>query len=483
MMRTSARRLSLAIACLAPLSGASLGLAASADVHSTYAIEHVNVLPMTRGGAPILNATVVIRDGRIAALGPYRSMRRPPGVQRIEAQGKWLMPGLADMHVHAPNRSFGAAAGASADLVRTDDVMLPFIANGVTQIVELGATPASLEQRAQIESGAALGPHLATAAMVDGSPPVWEGRSHVVTTPQQGREAVRQIKADGFDFVKVYSRLDPATYAAILDEGRAQGIRVLGHLPNAARGTAQAGLLPGLSLVAHAEEYAKQSPDLTDADIERFAALTRANGTWVTPTLITMVWIAKQTRAPDTVAAVPGLRYVHPLLRAQWLHDNRFAKSATPERMQRFDRIVEFNTRLARAFAATGVPMMPGTDAVIPGVVYGFSLHDELRLMVAAGLSNRQVLEAATRLPAEFLGVAGDRGTVEVGRAADLILLDADPLEDVANAQRIFAVVLGGRYLSRAELDAKMEDLAQRYRQMESALAPGQAASGGHSDD
>lgn len=127
--------------------------------------------------------------------------------------------------------------------------------------------------------------------------------------------------------------------------------------------------------------------------------------------------------------------------------------------------------------------MMPGTDAVIPGVVYGFSLHDELRLMVAAGLSNRQVLEAATRLPAEFLGVAGDRGTVEVGRAADLILLDADPLEDVANAQRIFAVVLGGRYLSRTELDAKMEDLAQRYRQMESALAPGQAASGGHSDD
>jgi imidazolonepropionase-like amidohydrolase len=122
---------------------------------------------------------------------------------------------------------------------------------------------------------------------------------------------------------------------------------------------------------------------------------------------------------------------------------------------------------LIKALAAAGVPLMPGTDSIIPGVVYGFSLHDELELLAKAGLSNQRVLESATRLPAEFLNVANDRGTVEAGKAADLLLLDADPLVDVANTRAIAAVVRGGRYLPRAEIDALMEDLATRYEKAE----------------
>jgi imidazolonepropionase-like amidohydrolase len=176
-----------------------------------------------------------------------------------------------------------------------------------------------------------------------------------------------------------------------------------------------------------------------------------------------MDWIARQTRDPATVAASPNLKFMHPALVAQWLHENRYAQRATPERAHRFEQMVDFNARLVRAFAAAGIPMLAGTDASVPGVAYGFSLHDELQMLVKAGMTNSQVLQSATRLSAEFLGVASSRGTIEPTKAADLVLLDADPRVDIGNTRRITAVVIGGRYLSRAELDARMNDLANRF--------------------
>ncbi len=438
-----------------------------------FVIEHVNVLPMTANGASLHDVSVVVRGGMIVALASAQTASVPHGMRRISGRDKWLMPGLADMHVHVVNRGLARIRHQNIPpgAMLTRDLMLPFIANGVTQILDMSSLPESLEQRDEIKRGAVLGPHYATAGEIDGSPAVWGAVAREATTPQEARRAVQDIHAAGYDFIKVYSRLNLPVYAAILDEGQREGIRVVGHLPNAARGNAEAVLFDGLAMVAHAEEYAKQATDLSDAtlsgnDLERFAALAVRHKIWLTATLTTMQWIASQTRDASVVAANPHLKYMYPALVAQWLHHNQYVQRATPERVLLFERMVAFNDRLVRTFAADGVPILAGTDASVPGIVYGFSLHDELDALAHAGLSNRQVLESATRLPAEFLGVQLKRGTIETGKEADLLLLDADPLADVANTRRIAAVVVAGSYYSRQRLDTMMQELARRYATM-----------------
>ena len=485
MALSNVRRASRALLLLPVLSSAATSLQ-TPDTNTGFVIEHVNVLPMTATGAILQDVSIVVRDGVITAIGSAKTVRVPRGMRRISGQAKWLMPGLADMHVHVVNR--GLARIRHQDIppeqILTQDLMLPFIANGVTQILDMSSLPESLEQRDEIARGAALGPHYATAGEIDGSPAVWGPVAREAITPEEARRAVHDIRAAGYDFIKVYSRLSLPVYAAILDEGRREGIRVIGHLPDAARGDAESVLVDGLAMVAHAEEYAKQATNLADPtvsgrDIERFAALADRRGIWLTATLTTMQWISRQTREGSVVAANPYLKYMYPALVAQWLHNNQYVRRASPERVQLFERMVAFNDRLVRTFAGDGIPVLAGTDASVPGIVYGYSLHDELEALAHAGLSNRQVLESATRLPAEFLGVQGKRGTVETGKEADLLLLDADPLADVANTRRIAAVVVAGSYYSRQRLDAMMDDLARRYATMK---VPEPIGNGGEDD-
>lgn len=473
LKRTGAILLSLCLALT--------GQAVARTPAEVLVIEHVTILPMTREGAPQRDATVVIRDGRIERIGPAASIRPPAGAIRIDGRGRWLMPGLADMHVHVLNRGYGRQLPLGevfpADYMRTADLMLPFIANGVTQILDMSASGYTLAQRDEIERGDVPGPHVAAASMVDGDPPAWPMDARVATTPEAGRQAVREIAAAGFPFVKVYSGLALPVYAAIADEAPRAGVRVVGHLPHAARGHAEDVLIPGMSMIAHAEEFGRLGEQPADADIERYAASSRKHGIAVATTLVTNVMIARQTHDASVVAAADGIRYIHPELKGYWLHANRYTRDVTPGKIAHRDGLVDFNQRLVRALSAAGVPLMTGTDSIIPGVVYGFSLHDELELLAKAGIPNGKVLESATRVPAEFLGVAHDRGTVEIGKAADLVLLDADPLVDVRNTRAISAVFSRGRYLPRAELDAMMEDLAQRYERLGPA-PDGDAAAG-----
>jgi cytosine/adenosine deaminase-related metal-dependent hydrolase len=450
------------------------GATTQAQVSSDeYAIEYVTILPMTPGGAPIEDATLVVRDGRIADIVRAGLTRLSPGLKRIDGRGKWLMPGLADMHVHSLNRGYGrqlpGGQAFPAHYMNTADVMLPFIANGVTQILEMSALPETLEQRDEIESGAALGPHIAAAAMLDGDPPVWANSARVATTPEEGRRAVRDIAAAGFPFVKVYARLELPVFEAVVDEAKSAGVRVIGHVPAGSSGQSENVLISGFSMVAHAEEFSKldANPDL--ADIARYAAICRRNGIWIATTLITNVWIANQTRDPEVVASAAGIQYLHPVLVEHWKRENRYSVDVTARKFTARNRLVSFTRDLVKIFDDEGVPILPGTDAIIPGVVYGFSLHDELELLAQAGLDNLKILESATRLPAEFLNVADVRGTIEIGKAADFILLDANPLADISNTRTIAAVIRGGQYLSRAKLDGMMQDLAARYK--ESAAA------------
>jgi imidazolonepropionase-like amidohydrolase len=456
-------RLSL-LAALLPFSGSLVHAKTSAmpaGNQPAIVIEHVTVVPMTENGAAVPDATVVIDKGRITSInGPV-----PKGAKRISGKGKWLIPGLMDMHVHLPNDDQLPVETPRGDPPRVDfgtqDIMTPYVANGVTQILNMDSTPASVGQRNEVESGRVTGPHMALAAVVDGRRP--EGR--IANNPSDARQMVRDVQAEGYNFVKVYSRLNVETFLAIIDEANKRKIKVLGHIPKAFEGQLDKAFVPGFGMVAHAEEFSKHSDDFDDADAVRFAKLAKQSGTWVTPNLVAMRWIASQARSLEEVKANPDTVYMHPLLQSKWIKFNQYNRDLSmPKTVAYLDRMVEFHRRLVRALRAEGVPMVAGTDTLLSGVVSGFSLHDELELLVGAGLTNEEALAAATRLPALWLGVDGDRGTVAVGKRADLVLLDADPLSNVANTRRIAGVFLNGRYLDRKKLDAMMADLAKRNK-------------------
>jgi imidazolonepropionase-like amidohydrolase len=425
----------------------------------TTVIEHVTVLPMTVNGAILRDATVVIDKGRIVSLqGPV-----PAGARRINGKGKWLIPGLADMHIHMLSdglpRPKKYPTEAPTMFFDTQDIMTPYIANGVTQIVNLDAVSASIGQRNQVASGAVLGPIMALAAVINGG----DGRNgRIANTPSDGRQAVRDAKAEGYDFIKVYSDLNVETFTAIVDEANKQGLKTVGHIPDAFQGKLETAFVPNFGMVAHAEEFSKHSKDFTDEDAKHYAQLAKQNGTWLTPTLTVMRWIASETRSLDEMKASPYLQYAHPIQQSKWIVANRYNKNSTPELIAYFDKMVEFHKRLVRAFKAAGVPIVAGTDTNTSGVVAGFSLHEELELLVGAGLTNEEALASATRLPAVWLGVDGDRGTVEMGKRADLVLLDANPIANIANTRKIAGVFLNGRWIDRATLDAMLVDLSKR---------------------
>lgn len=443
------------------------GSSAAATRAAKVLIERVNVLPMTSSGAELRDVSVLISDGRIDSIEAARDQRRFAG-ERIDGAGRWLMPALADMHVHLENhrllRIWLNDPTIPADAVDLADLVAPYVANGVLQVANMSAMSESIGQRLDIESGRVLGPHIALGAMIDGAPPDWPaGMTRVAATASDGRQAVRDAKAEGYDFIKVYNRLDLPTFHAVVDEARQQRLNVAGHLIARGQGLTESLLRPGFGMVAHLQEYSHQSVKLDDAQIRRFAQMTKRNGTWVVTTLNADQRIADVLRDSGALSKWQQHQYMHPLTYRYWTDRNSLLADRSPARLARFERIVADDVRLLRAFIDADVPIVAGTDFPLPLQAPGFALHDELRAMVAAGMSAEQALLSATRLPATWLGVSQDRGTVEVGKRADLLLLAADPRADITNTRRIVAVFVSGRYLSEPALKRMLNTTAQRY--------------------
>ncbi|WP_324680618.1 amidohydrolase family protein [Hymenobacter sp. GOD-10R] len=468
MCTASFSRLLLRLAFLALTTGCgrlpapgTVSSRGGATTHPVVAITHVNVIPLTAGGHVLPNVTVLIRNDRIAALnGPL-----PAGTKRIDGRGKWLMPGLIDMHVHVPTDThFGppSPTHAATLFLHTQDIMTPYVANGVTTIVDLNSRAEHFGQRNEIARGDVIGPRLALAALINGG----EGPGRIATTAADGRQAVRSAKAEGYELIKVYSQLNSETFQAIVDEADKQGLRTIGHIPNAFRGKLAHAFVPHFGMVAHAEEFSKQATAFSDQEAQQFAQLARANGTWLSPTLTTSHQILRQTRSLDELRASSELQYVHPLFQSKWLTANNYNRNTSPERIAYWEKLVSFHVRLVQAFRAAGVPLVVGTDTGTSGVIAGFAVHDELEFLAAAGLTAEEVLAAATRLPAAWLGLGQEIGTIEVGKRADLVLLTANPLDDVRNTRAIAGVFVNGRWLKRPTLDAMLAKLSKRYTAM-----------------
>jgi imidazolonepropionase-like amidohydrolase len=286
--------------------------------------------------------------------------------------------------------------------------------------------------------------------------------TRVAATADDGRQAVRDAKAEGYRFIKTYSKLTPETFQAIVDEARKNGMRVLGHIPARESGRTAEFFVPGFDLVAHAEEFAQQTAVPALDRIPAYVQMMKANGTSLIATLTLNERLLDQTRDPNTLKARAELRYLDPGVYQMVMHGNPYLRDTSAKRVAFLQSLVDFNRELVRACAAAGVPVLTGTDSPVPGVVPGFSLHDEFEALVRAGLSPREVLEGTTRQAAEWLGTVGDRGTVERGKRADLVLLDADPLESIGSTRRIAAVIVNGRHIDKSWLDSRLKALATR---------------------
>lgn len=422
-----------------------------------FVITNVNIIPMTEDNKVIENATILIRGNKIISINGVI----PDSAEVIDGKGKWLIPGLIDMHVHTPTDGHFNAnypTRTAAIFTSTQDVMTPFVANGVTTIFDLNSMAGHIGQRNEILRGDVIGPRMALAAMINGG----EGSGRIASTPSDGRQAVRMVKAEGFEFIKVYSQLDAETYKAIVDEAKKQGMKVVGHIPNTFKGKIEQAFVDNFGMVAHAEEFFKQTENDEMQDPLKLAQIAKENGTWVCPTLVIIVSAIEQCRSLDGLKNLYSLQYVHPLLQSKWLTSNNYNKNASPESIKRLEKMIDFNNRLVKALKEMNVPIVAGTDAGSSGVIWGFSLHDELSLLVEAGLSPLEALMCATRLPATWLGIDKQVGTVEVGKFADLILLDANPLMDINNTQKISGVFVNGKWLDKVIINEMLSDLSKR---------------------
>jgi imidazolonepropionase-like amidohydrolase len=413
------------------------------------AITHVTVIDTETGRAG-RDMTVVISGEHIAAVGESRRLQPPRGAQTVDGQGKFLIPGLWDMHVHMRANWDPAAVDTSAWTFYAPN----FVANGVTGVRSMwDILPTVQKMRAEIASGRVAGPRVVTSGnMLDGARPSLPG-AIACADDRQGRAAVDQMKREGSDFVKVYSGLSRDTYFAIADQSKKAGLPFAGHVPNSI--TVSEASDAGQKSVEHLLGVFAACSSLRAAvsfyDSQKAAALFAKfvkNGTWQTPTLAVLRSAAyfgdAEFMRDDRLSQLP------PVLLNFWKAGGMGMSAADDPsaRKRQFER----ELTLVGAMQKSGVKILAGTDTPNPYVFPGSSLHDELELLVKAGLTQLQALQAATLRPAEYLGMADRLGTIAPGKLADLVLLSGDPLADIANTRRIEAVIQNGRIYHKPEL-------------------------------
>src|SRR5665811_810153 len=426
---------------------------------SVLIIRDVTVIDVT-GGPAQTHRTVIVRDGKIAEIGSSAEGvgGKLQSVQ-VDGTGKFLIPGLWDMHVHMV---FGDW------FPRGKEVTLPlFIANGITGVRDMGGELEVLQQwRKEITAGTLIGPRMVISGpMLDGPHPRFPS-SIAIATPDDGRRAVDDLKRRGADFVKLQSLIPREAVFAIAEEARKQGITFVGHVPDSVRASEASnagqksfehliGIFEGSSPLE--DEFLKgaktQGQFLSTYDPRRAAALfalLAKNHTWQCPTL---VWerggnlidqtdFAHDTRAPYAPAYWKDVTWRR--FTQQIIHEFNTDDLASRK------RFVDKELEVVNAMHRAGIPFLAGTDTP-PGVYVfpGFRLHEELQRFVAAGFTPMEALQTATLNPAKFLGMDDRLGTIEKGKLADMVLLDANPMDDIGNTQKIAAVIVNGRYLSR----------------------------------
>ena len=449
---------------LALLAAAACGGPAQPEIEGDVAFVNANVIPMDVERV-IENQTVVIAGGRIAAMGGTEEIAPAAGVEVIDATGRYLLPGFAELHGHLPNS-------------RTSDrdaqnLLFLYVANGVTTVRGMQGDPSQFDLRERVRNGAVLGPQLFL-----GSVALTPRRG--ASTPEAVEQLVREYAVEGYDLIKMLEGLDVETYDAAVRTAAEVGLPLAGHVPD------QVGLHRALAAgqvsIDHLDNYVEalvpedQEPDdwpgiggaasllarVDESLLPEVVEETVRAGTWAVPTMVLWETGILGTRPAATVAAErPEVRYMPPETVERWT-------SSVEERMGAGDvearrRLAALRGRILLALHEGGANIALGTDSPQIFSVPGFSAHREMRYYVDLGMTPYDVLEIATRKPAEYFGATDDFGTVAVGRRADLILLEANPLEDIARTERRAGVMIGGRWLPEDEIQRRLEAIAVHY--------------------
>ena len=464
----------------------------------TLVIKRVTVIDAT-GGSPQPEMTVIVNGDRIVAMGRWNTLHIPRKAVVVDGTRKFLVPGLWDMHVH----------GASD--ARASWSHLLFVANGVVGVRDMSGPPDAHAWRAAQTANEYPSPAIYLGSpIVDGPDPAWPD-SIVVADEAQGRAVVDQQRERGADFIKVYSGLSRNVYFAIAEEANQRGIPFEGHVPESV--TAAEASDAGQKSIEHLTRVAdscSKEENSTDSELQRQEALFRAPGatmaqkmdsgksiirlntrvveafddttaqslfarfvknkTWQCPTLT----LLRAQMDDPLVVSDPRLKYLSRQVRSKW--DAGYYQNVPPEPRAAIVKMsrLQFaeSVRLVRLMYRAGVAVLAGTDTMNPQCLPGFGIHDELALLIDAGLPPLAALQSATRNAAEFMGQLDRRGTIEVGKTADLVLLDKDPLADIHNTRSIQAVILGGKLYPREALDAMLAK-AQTLANSQDDGAPG----------
>jgi hypothetical protein len=484
-MRTRTVTLVALAAALLSMPTGARGQGATPASAAPLALTHIHVVDV-REGVVLPDRTVVIVEGRIASVEPAAGATLPPDATVVDATGAWLVPGFWDMHAHL-------RGNGTPPWFTTDWLMPLAVAHGVTGVREMnsecdgqGQGPVCLAQmqgwRAEIDAGTRVGPRLVALSSFLVNPP-WDYE----VTEAEARGMVQALSDMGVENLKIYDRLSPDALRSMADEARAAGLGVWGHVP--LRMTVREASDAGLRSVEHARdllfdcfpgtasfrrnatsstapvELMRQMVDAHDpaACDEVFRVMVR-NDTWYVPTHVTR---RRDAFAGDaTFRADPRVRFIVPLVQADFEgHMDRTVAADSAAGGRTFRDFYRKGLEVTGAAHRAGVRIMVGSDAPDPWVFPGSAVHDEMGELVAAGLTPAEALRAATWNGAEFLGRTEDHGSVEVGKVADLVLLDANPLERIDHVRRIRGVILGGRHLDRDALDDLLAEAETAARQ------------------
>jgi imidazolonepropionase-like amidohydrolase len=428
---------------------------------SIIAFVDVTVIPMDRDRT-LPHQTVLVRGDRIVEMGPAGQVNIPGDGTRIDARGKFLMPGLAEMHAHIPG-------GQAPDSV-VERVLFLYTAGGITTVRGMLGHPRHLELRARVARGELLSPTIYTSG------PSFNGNT--VPTAQAAATLVRQQKVAGYDFIKIHPGIKREVFDTLDATADRVGIRFAGHVP------ADVGLARALesryATIDHLDGYveamlrdnatltADQSAffglnfgdQLDETKLPALAEATRKAGVWNVPTEILLENLVLVETA-EALAARPEMRYVSGETRAQWAETKNGLLEGTGATAASARKVIEVRRKLIKALHAAGAGLLLGSDAPQVYNVPGFSTHRELESLVASGLTPYQALETGTRNVAVFLGTLREAGTVEQGKRADLVLLDADPLADIRNTTKRAGVMVRGRWLPKAVIESRLERVAK----------------------
>lgn len=444
-----------------------LGCAQQESTDADIVIEDVNVISMNSEEVQS-NRTVLVKGDRITGIVEAGSVNVGEGIQRIDGSGKYLIPGLSEMHAHIPS------ADAGQDYI--NDVLFLYLSNGITTIRGMLGEPSHLKLSEQAAQNEIVSPRIYTAG------PGFSGGS--IESAEQARQRVRDQYKAGYDFLKILPGLSRDEYNAIADEANTVGIEFSGHIP--ASVNLERAIEAGQTTIDHLDKYVEAlvadtaetdqidepgviyfgmhlSPYVDQNKINEVAQITAEGGTWNVPTQALLEHVLG-TEPPEELAQRPEFQYMPNETVKDWIASKRSITGNEAYTEELALEYLQLRRDMVKALQENNANLLLGSDAPQIFNVPGFSLHHELRYIVDAGLTPYETLKTGTYNVARYLGDLENMGTIEEGKIADMVLLNANPLEDIENFNSIEGVMYRGNWLGKEDIDQRRKAIAEKYQ-------------------